>query len=73
MVKVEGVSQQWCNQFGARVLAKLSGFYYNNPELSLDTFISKEAVSMATGPVSFQCATLFNFAGTFDYCATIIR
>ena len=60
MVKVEGVSQQWCNQFGARVLAKLSAFYYNNPELSLDTFTNKEAVSKATGPVSFQCATLFN-------------
>ena len=38
MVKVEGVSQQWCDQFGAAVLAKMKGFYDNHPELSLDNF-----------------------------------
>ena len=51
MVKVEGVSQQWCDQFGNRVLAKLTSYYDNNPDLSLDNFLKKHSVSMATGPV----------------------
>ena len=38
MVKVEGVSQQWCDQFGTVVLAKMKNFYDNHPELSLDNF-----------------------------------
>jgi len=38
MVKVEGVSQQWCDQFGAVVLAKMKSFYGNHTELSLDNF-----------------------------------
>lgn len=53
MVKVEGVSQQWCDQFGTRVMAKLTSCYINHPDLSLDTFINKHAVSKATGPVSY--------------------
>lgn len=52
MVKVEGVSQQWCDQFGTRVIAKLTSCYSNHPDLSLDNFINKDAISKATGPVS---------------------
>ena len=52
MVKVEGMSQQWCDQFGTRVLAKLTSCYNNYPDLSLDNFLNKQAVSEATGPVS---------------------
>ena len=51
MVKVEGVSQQWCDQFGARVLAKLTGYYNNNSDLSLDNFSNKDSVCETTGPV----------------------
>lgn len=50
MVRVEGVSQQWCNQFGSRVLAKLTSCYNNYPDLSLDNFLNKQAVLKA-GPV----------------------
>ena len=53
MVKVEGVSQQWCNQFGTRVMDKLASCYSNYPDLSLDNFINKHAMSKATGPVSY--------------------
>ena len=60
MVKVEGVSQQWCDQFGNRVMDKLTQHYYNNPDLSLDNFFNKHSTSVATGPVSNNyCATLF--------------
>ena len=52
MVKVEGVSQQWCDQFGTRVMAKLTCCYSNHPDLSLDNFINKNTVAKATGPVS---------------------
>ena len=66
MVKVEGVSQQWCNQFGTRVLAKLTSCYNNSPDLSLDNFINEQAVSKATGPVS--CTILLS-----DYCTTLFN
>ena len=63
MVKVEGVSQQWCDHFGTRVMAKLTSCYSNYPDLSLDNFINKHTMSKATGLVSCNydyCATLFN-------------
>ena len=63
MVKVEGVSQRWCDQFGTRVMYKLMSCYSNHPDLSLDNFMNERTVSKATGPVSYvmvYCTELFN-------------
>ncbi|XP_065905790.1 bifunctional 3'-5' exonuclease/ATP-dependent helicase WRN-like isoform X2 [Dysidea avara] len=52
MVKVEGVSQQWCDQFGTVVLAKMKNFYDNHPELSLDNFSDDNPVCAIDDQVS---------------------
>ena len=58
MVNVEGVSQQWCDQFGARVLAKLTSCYNNYPDLLLDNFLNKQFVLKETGPVSYSVCVI---------------
>ena len=62
MVRVEGVSQQWCDQFGTRVLAKLTSCYNNYPDLSLDNFLNKLAVSKPTGPVSNLVCVILQYS-----------